>query len=128
VSFARGFIVISITVAVFAAAEGVPARAGDPAAGQRVFRSQCSICHSPHPGRNVIGPSLFGVVGGHTGRVSDFQYSSAYRRSSLTWDPTTLDRYLTSPQQVVPGTQMTYPGLKDPQKRADLIAFLETLR
>lgn len=95
--------------------------------GRRIFQSQCSICHSPQPGRNVIGPSLFAVVGRHSGRIPGFQYSAANLRSGLTWNVTTLDRYLSAPQQVVPGTLMTYPGLKDARKRADLIAYLATL-
>ncbi|HET6806946.1 MAG TPA: cytochrome c family protein [Frateuria sp.] len=101
-----------------------PARAQDADRGARVFRSQCSICHSVRPGRNVVGPSLFGVIGRHSGRVPGFHYSQANLASGLTWDPTTLDRYLTAPRQVVPGTRMTYPGLKDARERADLIAFL----
>lgn len=92
-----------------------------------MFQSQCGICHSPQPGRNVVGPSLFGVVGRHSGRIPGFHYSAANLRSGITWDPPTLDRYLASPQQVVPGTAMTYPGLPDPRKRANLLAFLETL-
>jgi cytochrome c2 len=68
------------------------ARAQDAAAGERVFRAQCAICHSPQPGRNLIGPSLFGVVGRHSGQVPGFGYSAANRQSGLTWDPATLDR------------------------------------
>jgi cytochrome c len=103
------------------------ARAQDARAGAQIFRAQCSICHSPQPGRVVIGPSLFGVVGRHSGSVPGFHYSEANRRSGLTWDPPTLDRYLTKPGEVVPGTLMTFPGLKDPAQRADVIAFLATL-
>lgn len=104
-----------------------PAFGQNAAVGQNVFRSQCSICHSPQPGRNIIGPSLFGVVGRHSGRISGFHYSQANLQSDLTWNPSTLDRYLTSPQQVVPGTLMTFPGLKNAQERADVIAYLATL-
>ena len=104
------------------------ARAQEASAGRQVFQSQCSICHSPRPGRNIIGPSLFGVVGRHSGMIPTFSYSQANRRSGLTWTPGTLDRYLTAPQRVVPGTLMTYPGLRDPRQRADLIAYLATLR
>jgi cytochrome c len=104
------------------------AHAQDAAAGARVFMSQCSICHSPKPGRNIVGPSLFGVVGRHSGIVPNFHYSSANRASELVWDPSTLDRYLIAPGQVVPGTLMTYPGLKDPHQRDDVIAYLSTLR
>jgi cytochrome c len=114
-------------VAVLLLAIGPPARAQDAHAGERIFRSQCSICHSAQPGRTVVGPSLFGVVGRHSGSVPGFHYSEANRRSGLTWDPLTLDRYLTKPQQLVPGTLMTFPGLHDPAQRADVIAFLNRL-
>jgi cytochrome c len=109
------------------AAAGV-ACAQDAASGEQVFKSQCSICHSPKPERNIIGPSLFSVVGRHSGSLRGFQYSSANKASGLVWDIGTLDRYLTAPRQVVPGTLMTYPGLKDQHQRADLIAYLVTLR
>ena len=104
------------------------AHAQDAAAGERIFKSQCNICHSPRPGRNIIGPSLAGVVGRHSGMIGNFQYSSANRASGLVWDPATLDRYLAAPGDVVPGTLMTYPGLKDTHQRGDLIAYLATLR
>ncbi len=113
--------------AILVLASNPPARAQDADAGERVFRSQCSICHSAQPGRTVIGPSLFGVVGRHSGSVPGFHYSEANRQSGLTWDPSTLDRYLTSPRQVVPGTLMTFPGLRDPTQRANVIAFLKGL-
>jgi cytochrome c len=114
---------------VFAVTFGTTAKAGaqDAATGERVFKSQCSICHSVQPGRNIIGPSLYSVVGRHSGTIPGFHYSAANRASGLVWDPGTLDRYLAAPRQVVPGTLMTYPGLKDPHQRADLIAYLATL-
>lgn len=105
-----------------------PANAADPAAGKSVFNSYCSICHSPHPGKNMVGPSLFGVVGRPTASVPGFHYSPANQNAHLTWDAATLDKYLQSPRTVVPGTTMTYGGLKDDTKRADLIAYLATLK
>ncbi len=104
------------------------ADAADPTAGKSVFSSQCSICHSPQPGKNMIGPSLFGVVGRKTGSVSGFHYSPANQNANLTWDEATLDKYLQSPRTAIPGTTMTYAGLKDDGKRADLIAYLATLK
>ncbi len=104
------------------------ARAADPAAGQTVFRSQCDICHSVQAGRNGIGPSLSGVVGRKTGSVAGYHYSTANQNANITWTPGELDKYLEAPRTVVPGTKMTYAGLKDPAKRADLIAYLETLK
>jgi cytochrome c len=118
----RGLVLTAIGIAAVSGAW-----AQDAPAGRQVFQSQCSICHSPRPGRNIIGPSLFGVVGRHSGMIPNFSYSQANRRSGLTWTPSTLDRYLTAPQRVVPGTLMTYPGLRDTKQRADLIAYLATL-
>lgn len=63
----------------------------------------------------------------HSGQVPGFDYSAANRHSGLTWTVGTLDRYLAAPRQVVPGTLMTFPGLKDPRQRADVIAYLATL-
>lgn len=103
------------------------AHAGDPAAGQAVFRTQCGICHSVVQGKNMGGPSLFGIVGRKSGSVEGFRYSAANKGAEISWDATILDKYLTAPREVVRGTIMTYAGLKDDAKRADLIAWLETL-
>ncbi len=107
---------------------GTQAQAADPAAGKSVFNSYCAICHSPQPGKNMVGPSLFGVVGRKTGSVPGFHYSPANQGANLTWDAATLDKYLQAPRAMIPGTTMTYGGLKDDTKRADLIAYLETLK
>jgi cytochrome c len=104
------------------------AQAQDATAGQAVFKSQCGACHSPVKGRNVVGPSLFGVVGRHSGIIPNFHYSGANKASGLVWDTATLDRYLADPSGVVPGTFMTYPGLEDARKRSDVIAYLSTLQ
>src|ERR1039458_7569343 len=74
-----------------------------------------------------IGPSLAGIVGRPAGQVPNFHYSPANKNSGVTWDEATLDRYLTSPGTVVPHTIMTYGGLKDADRRANLIAYLATL-
>lgn len=103
------------------------AHAQDAAAGEKVFRNNCGICHSPQPGRNMVGPSLFSVVNRHSGEIPGFHYSDANKNSGLVWNVATLDRYLAGPRELVPGTKMTFPGLKDPQQRADLIAYLATL-
>ena len=100
----------------------------DPAAGQTVFKTQCGICHSPAPGKNMVGPSLFGIIGRHSGSVEGFHYSAANKAAGIVWNVETLDKYLADPRAVVPGTIMTYAGLKDDQKRAGVIAYLGTLR
>lgn len=110
-----------------AAGFAVAAHAADAAAGRQVYQAQCAICHSDKPDVNKIGPSLYGVVGRHTGAEPGYSYSVANKNSNLVWTPTELDLYLNDPQKVVPGTKMPYGGLHSAAKRANLIAFLETL-
>jgi cytochrome c len=105
-----------------------PALAQDAAAGEKVFKTQCSVCHQVIPEKKGIGPNLFGVVGRKSGTVPGFHYTEANKNSGLTWDAATLDRYLQAPRDVVPGTAMPYAGLKDPTQRTDLIAYLATLK
>lgn len=124
-----GFIVrAAFAVTLLSALPGASFAAGDPAAGKSVFQSTCSICHSVQPGQNKIGPTLSGLVGRKTGSEAGYTYSPPNLAANLTWDAATLDKYLESPRTIIPGTKMTYAGLKDPQKRADLIAYLATLR
>jgi cytochrome c len=104
------------------------ANAADPNAGKAVYSSVCSICHSVQPGKNMVGPSLLGIMGRKTGSVPGFHYSPANQNANLTWDQATLDKYLQSPRATIPGTLMTYSGIKDDTKRADLIAYLATLK
>lgn len=104
------------------------ASAGDPAAGHEVFVAQCSICHTTQAGHNALGPSLFGVVGRPSATAPRFAYSAAFKALDVTWDAATLDKYIADPKAMVPGTKMTYLGLKDDVKRADVIAYLATLK
>jgi cytochrome c len=120
-------VTLSLLASAIALIIAVPAHAQDAAAGEKVFKANCGICHSPQPGRNMIGPSLFSVVNRHSGEIPGFHYSDANRNSGLTWNVATLDRYLAGPRELVPGTKMTFPGLKDAQQRTDLIAYLATL-
>lgn len=118
---------VAITIAGLSLLGSHPGCAQDAAAGRRLFQTDCSICHAVGPGRNLTGPSLYGVVNRHSGQVPGFNYSEANRRSGLTWTVQILDRYLTAPRQLVPGTLMTFAGLKDAQQRANIIAYLATL-
>jgi nitrite reductase (NO-forming) len=96
---------------------------GDPAAGRQVFR-KCQACHSIEPGKNMIGPSLGGLIGRKAGTAPGYSYSPAMQQASLVWDASTLDAYLNDPQKVVPGNKMPFPGLKTEHDRKDVIAFL----
>jgi cytochrome c len=101
---------------------------GNAAAGEDLFKHKCGSCHSAEAGKNRVGPSLAGVVGRKAASVETYNYSAAMRSSGLTWDPATLDTYLTSPRAKVPGTKMTYVGLPQANDRADIIAYLNTLK
>ena len=99
---------------------------GDSAMGQRYF-GQCRTCHAIEAGVNRVGPSLHGVVGRHAGVVDGYTYTQANLASGRTWDPETLDAYLENPRKNMPGTKMSFAGIDDPQRRADVIAYLSTL-
>jgi cytochrome c len=101
--------------------------AADPAAGEKIFKAQCGICHTVVAGQNRIGPTLFGVVGRPAGSVPGFNYTADHKKLGVTWDAASLDKYLVNPRAMVPDTSMVYAGLKDDAKRADLVAYLETL-
>lgn len=90
--------------------------------------AQCSVCHSVKPGVNIIGPSLYGVYGRKSGSEPGFHYSAAMKKLDVTWNAATLNRWLTNPQAMAPGTIMAMPGVKDPAKRQAIIAYLKTLK
>ncbi|NJC09440.1 c-type cytochrome [Polymorphobacter fuscus] len=98
---------------------------GDPVKGEKVF-GQCRTCHVVEKGVNRVGPSLWGVVGRQAGSIEGFKYSPANKNSGLTWTDEQLFTYLEAPQQVIKGTYMAFAGLKNPQDRADVIAYLKT--
>ena len=102
----------------------VPVVAQDAEAGEKAF-VVCRACHQIGPNaKNAVGPVLNGIIGRTAGTYPNFEYSAANKDSGLVWGADELDKYLTSPQTVVPHTKMIFPGLKDAQKRKDVIAFL----
>ena len=122
----RSFIALAAAVAGCLSIS-LSAHAQNVETGQKAFKQQCGLCHDTAAGKNRIGPSLFGVVGRKTGAVDGFHYSDANKNSGLTWDQATLDKYLADPRGTVPGTTMTYAGVKNDEQRRDIIAFLATL-
>jgi len=97
---------------------------GDPVRGKELYRG-CQACHSID--ENDLGPKHRGVVGRRAGSVVDYAYSNALKHCGLVWDEATLERWLTNPSSLVPGTKMFFK-IDDPQSRADLIAYLKQLR
>ncbi len=98
---------------------------GNAANGEKVF-VQCKTCHVTDAGQNRVGPSLHTLIGRTAGQVPGFSYSAANKASGLVWTEENLFTYLEAPQKVIPGTKMAFAGLKKPQDRADVIAFLKT--
>ncbi|KEG21133.1 c-type cytochrome [Bartonella bacilliformis] len=96
--------------------------------GRKLFR-QCAICHaSERDGANRIGPPLWGVVDRPFAVMKGFTYSKALRENfDKKWDFVTLDRYLQSPRKEIPGTTMSFRGVKNDQDRADLLLYLRSL-
>ena len=96
---------------------------GDPVHGKQIF-NQCMVCHSIDAGVNHIGPSLHGVVNRKAGTIPNFMYSGANKKSGIVWSQQKIFDYLKNPQAMVPGTKMTFAGLRKAQDRADVIAYL----
>lgn len=114
--------------AMVSAAAALPASAGDPARGERVFQ-RCYACHSIEPAETGLpGPNLHGVVGRPAGADQRFEYSPALRalaRRDHVWTAANLDAFLIDPLAVAPGNAMAFFGLRDDRDRADLIAYLK---
>lgn len=98
---------------------------GDAGRGATAF-VVCKSCHVVEAGKNRIGPTLYGIVGRKSGSVPGYAYSAANKAKGVVWTQPVLFTYLENPRKFIPGTKMAYAGLKDPQKRADVIAFLAT--
>jgi cytochrome c len=97
--------------------------AGDAQAGQSVF-DQCRACHSLSVSQNGRGPTLYRVFGRRAGTTPGYAYSTAMRNSAIVWTDATLEQYLTSPHELIPGDKMAFAGIKDRQQVRDLLAYL----
>ena len=117
----------AVIAGLLLAGSATAALAADPVAGEKIFKTQCGICHTVVAGQNRIGPTLLGVVGRPAGSVPGFHYTADHKKLGITWDAANLDKYLINPRAMVPDTSMVYAGLKDDTERADLVAYLQTL-
>lgn len=97
----------------------------DIAKGEKAF-SKCKSCHSTDEGKNITGPSLFGVVGAPVAHVQDFKYSDAVAALGGEWTPERLNEWLADPRGYAPGTKMTL-ATKKIEDRVNVIAYLESL-
>ena len=103
--------------------------AGNAVRGEAVAAKQCQICHSFNEGgKMVLGPNLFGIFGAPAGAVDGYKYSAALSASGITWTDANLTEFMADPEQFIKGTKARFPGVKSPKKRADIIAYLKTLK
>ena len=102
--------------------------AGDATKGKTTFQ-RCAICHrADKDGGNGLGPNLFGVAGRKAASVANFSYSTAMKNSGIVWSADKLDAYIEHPAAVVPGNRMAFAGIGDAGQRADVVAYLATLK
>ena len=102
------------------------AQAQDVNAGKAVFQ-QCAACHSIDGG-NGVGPSLQGLIGRKVGSFPGFRFSRAMKNTAYNWDAAHLDAYLANPQAAIAGNVMPFSGLQDAKDRANVIAYIQTLK
>jgi cytochrome c len=103
-------------------AQAPSAEEGDPARGKQVFEKRCTGCHAIEENRE--GPRLHGVFGRTSGTVPGFAYSPALIQAHIVWDESSLEKWLSGPDTLVPGTNMDFYVAK-PQERRDLIVYLK---
>lgn len=101
--------------------------AADPAKGETVF-AKCAACHTINSGgANGIGPNLWGAFGKAHGHVPGFAYSDALKGVPGNWDFEGMDKWLTSPRKYAPGTKMSFAGLSNPEDRANLMVYMNSM-
>ena len=109
-------------LALLAAGPPTLAAEGNAARGEEIYQ-RCVACHAL--ASNRVGPRHCGLFGRKAGSEKGYSYSTAMKKYGVVWNEQTLDRFIENPLKAVPGTKMGYAGIKDPQERADLIAYLK---
>ncbi len=94
--------------------------------GSKVFK-KCAACHKIADGANATGPFLYGVVGRPVASAAGFGYSAPMLEKGGDWTAEALNVFLTKPSADVPGTKMSFAGLKKEGDRVNLIAYLDSL-
>ena len=105
--------------------------AQDSSQGSKLFEMTCTPCHNYEEGAqpDMYGQTLnlYGVVGRKAASVEGFQYSEDLRMSGIVWDEAKIDRFITAPKNMIPGTRMELPGVDDEKVRRDIVRFLGSL-
>jgi cytochrome c len=102
----------------------------DAKAGQEISK-KCTSCHTfDQGGKNGVGPNQWGLVGSSFAHKEDYSYSEALKalHGKKSWGPQELSDFLVNPKKYIPGNKMSFAGIKSPQDRANLIAYLNTLK
>jgi cytochrome c len=103
-----------------------PYNAADLANGKKQF-ARCRSCHTLGEGQaEMTGPNLHGLFGRKAGTHGGYNYSDALKAAGFNWDYARLDEWIENPREDIPGTKMSFAGLKDEEDRRDLIAWLKT--
>jgi len=118
---------LGLAVLLFGVTASAPMAVADIGAGKALFE-QCAACHGAAGDGTEQGPSLHGIVGRKAGQMQNFRYSRAMQRSGIVWSEETLARYLSDPQDVVPGNRMPFGGLATPEESKDVVSYLESLK
>jgi cytochrome c len=120
---------MGLTGLVAAALLPLPAGAGGNVVdGEAIFNRTCLNCHAAEIGVNKVGPSLHGILGRKSASIPDFNYSDALKASAKVWNAEEIDLYLSDPRGTMHGVRMFFKGLPEAQERADVIAYLATLK
>lgn len=106
-------------------APGGAQQSADPRLGGVLFANHCGICHAIDLPQTVFGPHLVDVFGREAGAVRNYRYTYEMQTSGIVWNEETLDALIADPQRLVPGTNMYFRGLPDPQDRAHIISYLK---
>ncbi|MES2151941.1 MAG: c-type cytochrome [Pseudomonadota bacterium] len=111
----------TLLAAALLCASQLAGAAGNATHGQALYQAMCAACHSIE--YNGVGPAHKGLLGRRAGSLADYAYSPALKASGVVWDEKSLNRWLTNPEQFIPGQKMGFL-VKSAKDRADLIAFL----
>lgn len=96
--------------------------------GALIYQDACAQCHQLNPGLNKKGPQLMNVYGANAAELEDYTYSEGLTTSGWVWDAETLDTYISDAEKAMPDTKMLSDPMPDAKERADVIAYLSTLR